>query len=89
MDALALVLERRVSRDLRLLVRVEQLLGLELVGVAPHARHHPSIRPTSGILLLVWRLHLLLIIIIEDLVMVLHCVTDRRIRADVDRVAVA
>ena len=40
-------------------------------------------------MLQVWRLHLLLIIIIEDLLVVLHCVADRRIRADVDRVAVA
>ena len=68
---------------------MEQLLRLELVCVAPDARRHPSVRPTRRLMLQVWRLHLLLIIIIEDLLVVLHCVADRRIRADVDRVTVA
>ena len=72
-----------------MLVRVEKLLRLELMCVAPHAHRHPSVSPARGLLLLVWRLHLLLIIIIEDLVVVLHRVADRRIRADVDRVTVA
>ena len=70
-------------------MRVEKLLRLELVGVAPHAHGHPFVSPARELMLLVWRLHQLLIIIIEDLVAVLHCVADRRIRADVDRVAVA